>query len=82
MSSFNYFDAFANIMGTGFSNKDSITISKEDYEIFRKEYVFDRLKGKSFGQAFCERFNIEDYWLENFTDETARYHIEKLGYIK
>ena len=82
MSDFNYFDAFANIMRSGFSTEDQITISKEDYEIFRKEYMFEKLKGKTFGQAFCERFDVDDYFLKNLSDKTARYHIEKLGYIK
>ena len=82
MSSFNYFDAFANIMGTGFSKEPLITISKQEYEIFCKEYTFERLKGEPFGRAFCKRFDIDDYFLKNLSDKTARYHIEKLGYIK
>lgn len=83
MNDFNYFDAFANIIGSlDISPKTTKTISKEDYETFRKEYMFERLKGKTFGQAFCEKFDMDDYFLKNLSDKTAQYHIENLGYIK
>ena len=29
-----------------------VTVSREDYEIFCKEFVFDTLRGESFGEAF------------------------------
>lgn len=64
---------------TANSNK---TVSKTDYEIFLKEFVFDKLKGKTFGAAFCERFEFNDIFLKALSDETAKSHIETLGYIK
>ena len=83
MSNFNYFDAFANMMETSIlSLRTDKTISKEDYEVFCKEFSFEKLKGKSYGEAFCERFGMDDYILKNLSDSNAKYHIEKLGYIK
>lgn len=38
-------------------------VSKKDYEQFRNEYIFDAIQGKSFGSAFCDRFDITDYLL-------------------
>jgi hypothetical protein len=64
---------------TANSNK---TVSKTDYEIFLKEFVFDKLKGKTFGAAFCEKFGFNDIFLKALSDETAKSHIETLGYIK
>lgn len=64
---------------TGNSSK---TISKSDYEVFCKEFIFNKLQGKSFGQAFCDRFNFNSVFLKDLSDDTAKYHIEKLGYIK
>lgn len=58
------------------------TISKADYELFCKEFVFTKLKGVGFGQAFCERFGFNGLFLKNLSDETAKEHIELLGYIK
>lgn len=63
--------------------KGSKTISKKDYEIFCKEFVFDSLKGESFGEAFCKRFDITDSTIsilktEGFTKEL----IKSLGYIE
>ncbi len=63
-------------------SKTKKTVSKDDYEIFCKEYVFDSLKGIKFGEAFCKRFDIHDSMLSMFSNELARFHIEKLGYIK
>lgn len=57
------------------------TISRYEYDIFCKEFVFDSLKGKSFGQAFCERFDFNDVFLKGLSDNTAKHHIETLGYI-
>lgn len=53
-------------------------ISIEDYEVFCKEYIFDRLQGKSFGRAFCERFDVDDIvikWLYN--EDIAREMIKE-----
>lgn len=57
-------------------------ISKKEYELFCKEFVFEKLKGDSFGTAFCMRFGFNDTFLKVLSDKTAKLHIEKLGYIK
>lgn len=58
------------------------SVDKEEYELFCKEFVFDKIKGKTFGFAFCEKFELNDTFLKNLSDDTAKYHIETLGYIK
>lgn len=63
------------------NNKNKV-ISKSEYDTFCKEFVFHKLKGKSFGEAFCKRFGFNDTFLKNLSDETAKHHIEILGYIK
>lgn len=60
----------------------SPTISSVEYEIFKKEFIFDKIKGIKFGDAFCQKFNLDDEILKNLSDETAQYHIETLGYIE
>ena len=64
---------------TGNPNKK---ISSQDYELFCKEFVFEKLKNISFGEAFCKRFGFNDMFLKSLSDTTAKHHIEKLGYIK
>lgn len=61
---------------------ESPTISSDEYSVFKKQFVFEKLKGIKFGEAFCQKFNFDDYILKNLSDETAQYHIETLGYIK
>lgn len=61
----------------------STKITREEYDLFCKEYIFDKLKDKKFGEAFCERFGIEDNAIsilqnESFTKEL----IESLDYIE
>ena len=58
------------------------TVSKQDYEWFCKEYVFDQIKGIRFGEAFCKRFGIDDALINMVSNDTAKFHIEALGYIK
>lgn len=64
---------------TGNKNKQ---ISKKQYELFCKEFVFEKLKGNSFAESFCKKFKFNDTFLKNLSDATAKYHIEMLGYIK
>jgi len=76
---YNFFDCLDGLEQlTGNSFKK---ISKQDYELFCKEFVFEKIKGVTFGKAFCERFGFNDIFLKDLTDSTAKDHIEKLGYI-
>lgn len=71
-------NAMANML-----TKAKKTITLSDYEQFKKEFVFEKLKGLTLGQAFCEKFEINDYMLSNIeSDEEATFLIENLGYIK
>lgn len=76
--------AFASIFQTldSLTNNAKKSVSKTDYDLFCKEFVFEKIKGKNFGVAFCEKFGLNDTFLRNLSDDTAKYHIEKLGYIK
>jgi hypothetical protein len=58
-------------------------ISKQEYEVFCKEYIFDQLKGKRFGQAFCERFDIvNDMVVKLLIDEDIAREMIEENYIK
>ncbi len=58
------------------------TVSKQDYEVFCNEFGFDKIRGLTFGEAFCERFSITDNILSIMSDDGAKWLIEHLGYIK
>lgn len=63
--------------------KIRVQVSKEDYEVFCKEFVFDKLRDTKFGVAFCKRFDIFDTaLLLNRSDENTRQYIKDVGYIK
>jgi len=64
------------------TGNNSKQISKKQYELFCKEFVFEKLKGDSFAKSFCKKFKFNDTFLKNLSDETAKYHIEMLGYIR
>jgi len=57
-------------------------ISKQDYDIFCKEYIFDQLKGKKFGKAFCERFDINDTLIKCLFDEDIAREMINENYIQ
>lgn len=57
-------------------------VNSNEYEIFCKEFIFEKLKGFSFGYAFCKRFDISNFMISNVSnDSTAKLHIEQF-YIK
>ena len=41
-------------------SSDIKKISMEQYEIWKKDAVFDGLRGLRYGQSFCNSFNIQD----------------------
>lgn len=57
-------------------------ISKQEYEIFRKEYIFEQIKGKRYGQAFCERFNVNDMVVNCLVDEDIAREMIEENYIQ
>ena len=70
--------AMANIL-----SKAKKTVTPEQYKQFKKEYVFEKLKGLTLGQAFCKKFDIQDYMLSNLkSEEETEFLIKSLGYIK
>lgn len=74
---------FENLLCDTTLNKKKKTITKSEYEVFCKEFIFDALCGETFGQAFCRKFKITDNLLNIVSSNSeAKYIIETLGYIK
>lgn len=66
-----------------YKDTDFAPISKHEYEIFCKEYIFEKLKGVSFGVAFQKRFGIKDRVLSMFSEQSVcMTHIEYCKYVK
>jgi hypothetical protein len=66
-----------------FKDHDFTPVSKKEYDMFCKEYVFDKLRGDSFGTAFQKRFNCLDRVLSMFaSQEDVMAHIKYCGYVK
>lgn len=65
------------------AEKNKKTITQKEYDEFKKEFVFAKLKGLTLGQAFCEKFYIADYMLSILKDDNeTEFLIKNLGYIK
>jgi hypothetical protein len=55
--------AWANIvnqLNNSEENSEPKRISQEQYEIWKKDAVFDGLRGLRYGQSFCNSFGITD----------------------
>ena len=64
-------------------NSPKYKISKSEYEVFCKEYIFDQLRGKRFGESFCERFHIlNDTVVRLLIDEDIAQEIIEENYIQ
>jgi len=74
-------NAFTNMISL-LDNLPKPEISKQDYEVFQKEYIFDQLKGKKFGRAFCEKFKVKDAVIRYLIDEDIAREMIEETYIK
>lgn len=71
------------LLRDAFKDPHAKKVSKEDYEQFLKDVVFEKLKGKRLGQSFTERFNIRDRVLSNYNiDKNALDHIKWCKYVE
>jgi len=63
-------DAWETIVSTIIgSDSSKLKITAAEYEQFKKEYVMAALADKRYGQAFCERYGIDNssplYWFND-----------------
>ena len=80
-------NAFGHIVNTlssdEFKDNDFTPVCKYEYATFCKDYVFEKLKGVSFGVAFQKRFGIKDRVLSMFSEQSVcMTHIEYCKYVK
>lgn len=59
-------------------------VSRAHYSAFCHAYLFDALRGLTFGQAFCKKFSIHDNLLiHTLRDEhSAQQYIKQCGYVR
>lgn len=63
-------------------NRNIKKISVADYEVFCREFLFNKLKDQPFGVCFCRKFEIDDFVLEILpSEESAKRHINAVGYV-
>jgi hypothetical protein len=60
------------------SDRVNPAITQEDYDQWRRDYIWEALHGIRYGQSFCNRFGITD----NLLYYTAWDHIQIEDYIK
>ena len=60
----------------------TISLKEEEYEIFKKCYTLLALKGLSYGQAFCEYFNIHDYVIRYDSNSKRVDKLIRHSYLK
>jgi len=63
-------------------NPNKTKIAKAEYEDFYKEFIFEKLKGKTLAECFSHKFSIYDILFEiSMSDEATQVYIENY-YIK
>ncbi len=71
------------LLKDAFKDNGAKKVSKKEYELFLKEAVFEKLKGKKLGQIFAERFGIRDRVLSNYSeDSNVINHIKWCEYVE
>ena len=62
--------------------KKDFNITKEEFEDFCKEFLFEQIKGEfKLGEAFCKKYDEPNYVLSILNDKSAKAHIRKF-YVK
>lgn len=62
--------------------KQDFKISKQEFDDFCKEFLFEQIKGEyNLGQAFCKKYDEPNYVLSILPNRSAKAHIKKF-YIK
>ena len=62
--------------------KKDFKISKQEFESFCKEFLFEQIKGElKLGEAFCKKYDEPNYVLSILPDRSAKAHIKKF-YVK
>jgi hypothetical protein len=58
--------------------KKDFKITKEEFEDFCKEFLFEQIKGEcKLGEAFCKKYDEPNYVLSILPDRSALSHIKK-----
>lgn len=68
------FEQLVAFVGQG--GMEQLAISQEDYELWKKDYIWEALHGQRYGQSFCNRFGITDnhlYYAPGDIDWCDRY---------
>ena len=59
-------------------DKKDFTITKQEFEDFCKEFLFEQIKGDTkLGEAFCKKYDEPNYVLSILSDRSAKAHIKK-----
>lgn len=62
--------------------KIDFSISKQEFEDFCKEFLFEQIRGEyKLGEAFCKKYDEPNYVLSILPDRSAKTHIKKF-YVK
>ena len=58
--------------------KIDFNISKQEFDNFCKEFLFEQIKGDyKLGEAFCKKYDEPNYVLSILPDRSAKAHIKK-----
>ena len=62
--------------------KKDFKISKQEFDDFCKEFLFEQIKGEyKLGEAFCIKYDEPNYVLSILPNNSAKSHIKKF-YVK
>jgi hypothetical protein len=62
--------------------KKDFKISKQEFNDFCKEFLFEQIKGEyKLGEAFCKKYDEPNYVLSILSNNSAKSHIKKF-YVK
>lgn len=64
-------NSFSIMSGVLTNKNESILISQDEYDIFKKQWIVDALKGMRYGESFCKFFDLSNSTPLYFFKETS-----------
>ena len=61
---------------------DTVTVTRTQYDDWRRGFIFDGLRNLSYGQSFCRRFGIRDHILNRSTSGHEKDQYIRKFYVR
>jgi hypothetical protein len=64
------------------SSLENKSITQHDYDQWRAGWIFDGIRGRRYGEAWCDHFSINDYLIRYSTTVESAHRMIQSRYVR